>query len=196
MRTISVTLVVVLSCVALSAQRSSTQRPRPWQDEKPPLTIVDSDFPPASLEELAMESEAVLRVRIRNSNAKELGVRIVTLHEALILEVLKGQGLNPGTTVTIAAPVGRLESPGQPPRVTEAAGMVEFTQGQEILAFLRWWPAANAYSIAYGPVGFYQLDNNTVVLPEHARAWASFGGRRSVGKSEFLSELRSRIKRE
>jgi hypothetical protein len=191
MRIILVTVPLAVLAVSISVAQTGT---RPPAQEQANVTIADSDPPPPSLEELSGQCAVVARVRIHTAASRRLGSTVITTHTGSILELLKGEGLKTGDTIGVSVPIGRVESPGRPAEVGEAAGMKEFTPGEEVLVFLRPWTAAHGYSIAYGPAGYYELNLDSVALPDGARQWAPFGGRRSVPTSEFLSEVRARIK--
>jgi hypothetical protein len=104
---------------------------------------------------------------------------------------MKGQGLKPNSVINVVLPVGELET-SRGTRRALASGLKKFDPGQEVLVFLRYWPAVQGYSLAYGKVGYYELDHPTVAVPPEARQWTRFGSsRQAIPKAEFLSVIRS-----
>ncbi len=192
-------LLVLVGIFAITVSATPAER---FQQRLPqPIEIIDQAPPPTSLEGLWDESLVVARVKIQSATTHELfrrpdvPPRIVTEHGAVVLESMKGSTVQAGETITIVLPVGQVEEAGST-RKAKSAGIKRFDVGEELVVFLKFWPAAQGYTLAYGSVGFYGLDHADVALPPAARKWVMFGRtRQAIPKGEFLGIIRSLQKR-
>lgn len=162
--------------------------------------VIDYDAPPPSLEALWDQTPLVARVRIESAGTTQLPTSradlpgtVVTTHRAHVLEVLKGSDVQMGSSIDIAVPVGKLPASDRPAIVASSAGMRTFTPGEEILVFLKWWDAASAYNVSFGPVGHYGLSSDSVTLPAASSRWPAFSklGPSAISKQDFLATVRS-----
>jgi hypothetical protein len=182
-----VAITVLLVGLSSKAQQSGAQQPI--------VTFTDSEAPPATLEDMWQKACCVVRVRVQSARARELtsttgrAGRPITEHSAVVTEVMKGT-IKVGETIQVSLPVGIVRHPDGSQQESRAAGMTAFATGDDVLLFLLPSPPTGGYSIAYGPVGFYQLNYHDVAVPPGARGWSAFGGKTSIPKQEFLGIIR------
>jgi hypothetical protein len=124
------------------------------QQREPQYSFVNIEAPPPSLKELWDYSVIVVRARVLNASVRELHSRIpkaITSHQIRVLELLKGDPINEGDTLTVSIPTGTLAHPDGSPRLRTKGPVRELATGEEVLLFLERWPATDGYGIAFGP---------------------------------------------
>jgi len=158
--------------------------------------IVDFASPPDTLAELWNQSTIVVRVRTISSAARAVdlnspsGPLAVTEHTMDVLEVFKDDPLRRGRArIPVAVQKATLDTPGR--RLETLSAESTFEADAEAVLFLAVWPTADAFSVAYGPSGAFRLDAVNVVIPDGARPYAEFHGRRVVPRREFLDIIRA-----
>jgi hypothetical protein len=185
---------VVLLSVSLLFAIGPLQR----ADQSDTITTIDDlEAPPSSLEELWAESAIVARVRIETSTPQVRGAGILssvaTHHTAVLLEVLKDdEHRKPGSRIGILRPGGEATHKGRKYRtIVSVFDILE--PGQELILFLsesRQQPLG-PFVIPAGPAGAYLVENDSVIVPEHARRHMPvFRERHRMPTAEFLARLR------
>ena len=185
-------LVLAVGLVAGAA--TAGQASQPSQEQ---IQITDSALPPATLEEMWQEADIVAVVRIRTALLKEIQsspshpTRLLTEHRAVVSELLKTkEPLEVSDEMSISVAVGtKTLADGQTVKAI-AAGVRAFLPGEVLLVFLKRWPFAGGYGLAYGQAGYYQFDHPQIALPVEVSQWPTFAGRRSVSRAEFMAALR------
>jgi hypothetical protein len=152
--------------------------------------ITDYVLPPATLELGWKEVLVVARVRIKSSAERDKqlsrGPAVpVTEHRVLVLEVLKGSGLQAGQVLTVSQDTIDSASPSHGQH--QSGGELLRLEGEYVL-FLDAPTMGGPLQIAWGSAGVFNVDSADVRVPALARRMWHF--REDVPLAEFLDTLR------
>lgn len=170
------------------------------QRPSPGLHVADFEAPPESLELLWDEADIVARVRVQSGKSRALtmsnGAAIpLTDYAVAVSELLKGTLPSDASgALTISLPVAEVSVGGQVQRLT-SGGLRKLVPNREYVVFLDHWPHAGTYLVSYGPASVYELEGDSVVIPERVTHYAAFKGRARVPRVEMdalFSRLRTR----
>jgi hypothetical protein len=115
----------------------------------------------------------------------------LTAHDFQIDEVFK---LDPMTVPKSASNITVIQHGGtivdQDGREITGAPNEIYKPGQELIVFLKAWPAAGGFAVAYGPSGGFFVMDKEVSIPQGLRSYPEFGGRSSIPTETFVQLLR------
>jgi hypothetical protein len=136
--------------------------------------IVDRSPPPRTVSEQASVATVVVRARIASARfVPSIGLPGVpptemTMHDVVVIDVVKGAGIAAGSTLTLIRFGGAR---------SKEAGFRPFVADEELLLFLNWWPAYEAYTPIWGPDSAFAINGDVVEPFGKAAASVAESGR-------------------
>jgi hypothetical protein len=148
---------------------------------------------PATIQELWQAVPLVAVVQITSREQASVPgrdrARPIVLHTAHVIEVLKDTTGTPGkkVSITVAQIGGSMVSSGTNVFVDDRSFPV-LSEGKRYVLFLKYWPAAKAFTPEFGPGGTYPVsDASVVTLPSPSM----FSGAKTKPLADLLTELRA-----
>lgn len=155
---------IIVACILTASTRAIATSPASQSAAAKLPIFVDHVAPPEKIGQLATQSDAIVTVRIESSRFESITdpksgrPEDVTRYDARVLDVMKLHGSLPPLlgTFTLTRYGGQHTENGKVVASAEQ-GFPEFALNYEYLLFLTWNHPRNAYDIAYGPAGSFQL---------------------------------------
>jgi hypothetical protein len=160
--------------------------------KKAPMTVIDFEAPPPTLEQLWQRADMIVRGRVVMTHPPVLAQRnVVRYNDVETVEVLKDDRQSPGRSTIHVKQYGGTINIGE--GVFRTACVMRFFQtGDDVVLFLGRDTRGDGYWVAYSDPGAIWIDRNGIAsLPQVPAHSSAFGGAPSIPASTLLQRLKT-----
>jgi hypothetical protein len=175
----------------LGAVYSSQGQNSPCPHEAP-MTFIDFDARPPTLEQIWRRVDMIVRGRVAMTHPPVLAQRnVVRYNDVETVEVLKDDRQSPGRSTIQVKQYGGTITVGE--GVFRTACVMRFFQtGDDVVLFLSRDTRGDGYWVTYAEPGAIWIDRNGIaILPQVPAYSSAFGGAGSIPVSTLLQRLKT-----
>ena len=160
--------------------------------------IAEPAVVPESLELMVKRADAIIRGTVTSAGTDTVplsagGAQVVRRSAVLVLDVIKGEAITVGETVSVLQEGGSALFDGREVSTPYADRFNRLLAvGEEVIVTLVAWPKASGYAVVFGSSGIYDIRESLVHGNGEPRSKAhalSRGNRRTA--AEFVAQLKT-----
>jgi hypothetical protein len=191
-------VIVLAMAIAIRVTYAQTNSLREEAKSHDVNVVVNNEYSPTRVEQIASEADAVALVRI-DLGKTLLGdhdTRVFTDYQVTVERVLKSRRspeITAGTAITVRRWGGAMALEGHNV-VAQETDFPPFNIGQRYILFLTAAPPDPFYYVAYGPQGAFLISESDDTVSQVSHAFGSWNRERGrLRTADFLTRLQSMI---